>query len=303
MFSDDDVAQCDALMSQPIQPTGTDDLRRATIRRIMEKTAALLAARGGALTADALSGPNLTDEVRRHVAAQGARIATLQADNERAVVLRALSEERSGVRALERHVSDLEKSLENTRASENVWRKRVEAAAEALADVLPGEVGRLDLLSRIAALKAENAQLQSEKDSLTLAYAQVVQERETANHPGIPESSPAGQVAEDEALLVGALEHLNSKAGLLGFEADKVDAAVRRLATADQERDAALADNAAVVERLRAALTEEGARAFVAGRESRDDEVKRLEKVLDRIAREDVDNPYNYARMALEDGH
>lgn len=39
--------------------------------------------------------------------------------------------------------------------SAEAWRKRLEAAADALADVLPGEVGRLDLLARIAELKRQ----------------------------------------------------------------------------------------------------------------------------------------------------
>lgn len=37
--------------------------------------------------------------------------------------------------------------------SAEAWRKRAEAAADALADVLPGEAGRLDLLARINELK------------------------------------------------------------------------------------------------------------------------------------------------------
>lgn len=41
------------------------------------------------------------------------------------------------------------------RQSESAWRSRIEQAAEALADVLPGEAGRLDLLARISELKRQ----------------------------------------------------------------------------------------------------------------------------------------------------
>jgi len=63
---------------------------------------------------------------------------------------------------------------------------------------------------------------------------------------------PSGQAAEDELLLVGALEHLHPKAGLLGFETDVVDAAARHLAAKAQGYEAAVADNAALLEFARA---------------------------------------------------
>lgn len=56
---------------------------------------------------------------------------------------------------------------------EAVWRKRVEAAAEALADVLPGEVGRLDLLARISALRAERDDLRLRLTALEVAGAKL----------------------------------------------------------------------------------------------------------------------------------
>lgn len=49
----------------------------------------------------------------------------------------------------------LERERDNARTSETAWRQRLEAAAEALADVMPGECGRLDIVSRVKALKAE----------------------------------------------------------------------------------------------------------------------------------------------------
>jgi BMFP domain-containing protein YqiC len=80
------------------------------------------AARGGAMTADAVAG--LEQEKRN-----------------------ALSDR-------DRHANTAE-----------VWRKRVHEAAEALADVLPGEVGRLDLVSRINELKRQMAA--RERDVMT----------------------------------------------------------------------------------------------------------------------------------------
>ena len=72
-----------------------------------------------------------------HMTAQGARVAVLEAE-----------------------VSKLERLLESARTSEGVWRKRLEAAADALSDVAPGEMGRLDILSRIAFLRAERDEAQ-----------------------------------------------------------------------------------------------------------------------------------------------
>lgn len=52
-------------------------------------------------------------------------------------------------------VRDLVAALGAKAASTEHWRQRVEKAAEALADVAPGELGRLDLVGRIERLKTE----------------------------------------------------------------------------------------------------------------------------------------------------
>lgn len=133
---------------------GLHDLPLGVVTVIMTATAELLEARGGTMTADDVeewlgymdSAHGDTSPLRQHLTAQGARNA-----------------------ALDQHISELEKSLENARKERDaalrdrdahatnaeVWRKRVHDAAEALADVLPGEVGRLDLLARISDLKRQ----------------------------------------------------------------------------------------------------------------------------------------------------
>lgn len=121
------------------------------------------------------------------------------------------------MRGLEQHISDLEKSLETARKerdqhqqSAETWRKRVEQAAEALADVLPGEVGRLDLLARIQALKTDLARLK-----------------------------PSGQVAEDEAAVRRVVEY--------GPTNGEWEENLSRIAAKAQGYEAAVADNAALL--------------------------------------------------------
>lgn len=173
--------------------------------------------------------------------------------------------------ALEQHIPELEKSLENVRDERNhletqvaaasrqceglrterdqhqqsaeVWRKRMEAAAEALADVLPGEVGRLDLIARIQALK----------DALSAAQQMLARLK------------PSGQVAEDEELVRECFDHYkpNGQPALLalhtlaakaqGYEATvaELEAGKKLMAEHMRQRDAAVADNAALVEHAR----------------------------------------------------
>jgi len=135
MFNDEEAKDLRATYGATFAVDGM----AAAVMAVARRTVELLAARSGTMTVGRVSqallatfeeSEILSDELREHLAAQGARVA-----------------------ALEQHVSELEKSLENARQSAEVWRKRVEAAADALADVLPGEVGRLDLLARIAEVK------------------------------------------------------------------------------------------------------------------------------------------------------
>lgn len=64
--------------------------------------------------------------------------------------------EREGNRETLRRAQKTDK----TETSETVWRKRLEAASEELADVGAGECGRLDIVSRVRMLKARLATLQ-----------------------------------------------------------------------------------------------------------------------------------------------
>jgi hypothetical protein len=144
-------------------------------------------------------------------------------------------------------IAVMNKAIELRRLEVLVWRQRVEKASEALADVAPGELGRMDLVCRIERLKAEVMRLNTHAG---LASQEVDRLKADLAH-----LKPSGQVAEDEALLVGALEHINPKAGLLGFESDKVDAAARRLAAGAHAAEA-LRAKMAKVEKERDAIRE-----------------------------------------------
>lgn len=138
--------------------------------------------------------------------------------------------------------------------SAEAWRKRVEGAADALADVLPGEVGRLDLLARIAELKRQRDEWRRRAESL-LKQAEGF-EAELAR------LKPSGQVAEDAEQVreilgthatektLGALSRLAAKAqSSEDWERKAMDAEKHPAVIAfRQERDAAVADNAALVE-------------------------------------------------------
>lgn len=189
---------------------------------IMDRAVELVAARGGPMTAEELSGdlsiikdnwPTTGVALREHVSEQGARVATLeqQARKDAAdlhgytifvgpcvhgrdpwdrcdecgeeTAIHALMKVRQ---KLEQHVSELEKSLESARESviregmeRDLWKKRTEGAAHMLSDVIPGEVGHLDLVARITELKrqrdealADNAALWSSLNSI-LAHVEM----------------------------------------------------------------------------------------------------------------------------------
>jgi hypothetical protein len=180
------------------------------VRAIMSHAAALLAARGGTMTAEqvnaalhvlhapleALPG-SITGKLRNHMRAQGARIAALEQALASAVPGAHLREvDAAGVRAtqngmaariseLEQHISDLEKSLENVR------RERDEAYQK----------GRDD--ERAIAI-------------------------------------PSGQVAEDVATVRRGLARIGTE------EVGLYDGALHRLAAKAHGYEAAVADNAAL---------------------------------------------------------
>lgn len=175
MFSDDDVKRCDALMSQPVQPTGTDDHRRATVRRIMERTAELLAARGGTMPADVLSASlrNVAsaahtwdvhrmerDRLAAHISAQGSRVAMLedtlrQDDADDAAVASNILRQSEHIRTLEQHISDLEKSLENARKERDGLTVEAENLARNIAHLTRERDEALANVSRLRGVEAQ----------------------------------------------------------------------------------------------------------------------------------------------------
>lgn len=106
--------------------------------------------------------------------AQCAHLASTRAG----ITVEATDSDADIVAALCDEVENARKERDQHKQSAEMWRKRVEQAAEALADVLFGEVGRLDLLARIQALK----------DAVAAAQQMLARLK------------PSGQVAEDVAL-------------------------------------------------------------------------------------------------------
>jgi TolA-binding protein len=147
MFSDEEVT--DAINRTKGLPYS---LHSSTVRRIMERTAELLAARGGALTAEVeLALTSVEHNYSRiHAASLRKAFAT------RGVRVAALEEQLS---ASQEAVRELTRRAQQAESERDMWRKRVERAAEELASVGAGEFGRLDIVSRIRHLKARCATL------------------------------------------------------------------------------------------------------------------------------------------------
>jgi hypothetical protein len=78
-----------------------------------------------------------------------------KAQSERAEALRGIEEMRVTVAGLEQEKRSAIADRDRYASTSEVWRKRVHEAADALADVISGEVGRLDLVSRINELKRQ----------------------------------------------------------------------------------------------------------------------------------------------------
>jgi predicted nucleic acid-binding Zn-ribbon protein len=110
-------------------------------------------------------------------------------------------------------IERLKAELAREKQAADVWRKRIEAAAEALADVMPGEVGRLDLIARIEVLKNQRDDAQGEVVRLTAI----------------------GQVAEDRAILNGLISDTERTTGNMEVDARS---ALSRLAAKAQGYEA-----------------------------------------------------------------
>lgn len=176
--------------------------------------------------------------------------------------------------AFTQHISDLEKSLENARTERDqyqrtaeVWRKRVNEAADALADVLPGEVGRLDLVARIEALKKERYDWQQRALERDLQVVALTAEVDRLNaHTGLANRDvdrlkaelgslkPTGEVAEDERGAIAEVTWFSQE--LHTYAAHETEnnqrwaracAQIRRLAAKAQAHEEAVANNAALL--------------------------------------------------------
>lgn len=177
---------------------------------------------------------------------------------QRAAAMRGIEEMRGAVAGLEQEKRNALADRDRHANASEVWRKRVHEAAEALADVLPGEVGRLDLVARVNEVKRQRDEWQQRAESL-LKQAEGL-EAELAR------LKPSGQVAEEyEAvrLLLGGA----SSPALIGLAAkahgyEMADGERRRLAaeserlhsllaSAEHERDAAVAAHAELLDAAR----------------------------------------------------
>lgn len=158
------------------------------------------------------------------------------------------------VAELERHVWALNAALEQAQQardqseqSAEVWRTRVERAAESLADVLPEEVDRLDLLVRIQTLKdavaAARMILARPRPSGKIHLPTLTPDVHAALDAALG-MKQAGQVAED-------VERVSSVLGVARVPAMYADAqdALSRLAAKARGYEAALRERDAAVAR------------------------------------------------------
>jgi hypothetical protein len=123
----------------------SDDKWRAGVAAIMTHAAELLAARGGTMTAEALDvaiqelvdrAPSLSVDLDRHLSAQGARVAVLEAENtearerleKRTAELKAQRDE--ALRLLATRVAVLEQALKENDEEIKYVRERLTAAEE-----------------------------------------------------------------------------------------------------------------------------------------------------------------------------
>lgn len=245
----------------------------------------LAAERGGTMTADDLTGADQVmhcnsgivyawRDVRAHIAAQGARVAALEAEND--VLASRVDNLRERLSTAE-SVAE-QRRVEMVREGERAehWRQRIEKAAEALADVAPGELGRLDLVGRIEGLKAEVAAGRAVVATLRMDLAACAA-RKGELEAELARLKPSGQVAEDERtvrvalppdwdipgaalsrLVAGAQEAEALRAKVAEIEAAEARQreakreSYREAHRLEQERDAARAE----MERLKAGLND-----------------------------------------------
>jgi hypothetical protein len=142
-------------------------------------------------------GPSTADGLGEHISAQGARVAVLEANAE-------------------------------------TWRQRVEKAAEALSDVTPGELGRLDLVGRIERLKTEVETMRAQMESNAARDKEQAIAMET-NYRCATEDRDSAVVEMER--LKAEVERLNTHAGLANQEVTRLKAdleAVSRLTPSGQ---------------------------------------------------------------------
>lgn len=234
------------------------------IHRLMDH----ISAQNAVLETARMKLANARDEI--DVLRTGLRVAEQERDDALATAERtagALGEERA-IR------KEAERERDHHKQSAETWRKRVEQAADALADVLPGEVGRLDLVARIQALKIEAGRLD--------AHAGLANEEVDRLRSELARLKSSGQVAEDVKVvrerlsrLIGAphpadeavyealwrvaaraqgykeatseRDEANTALALVAHERDRLRDYAKHIETC---RDAAVADNAALLEQL-----------------------------------------------------
>jgi hypothetical protein len=154
MWSDEDIANgCVAF-----GPGGPSDVREH-VRSVMTFAVELAAARGGTMTAEDIAecrrlfglppaakgwGDETVRDLLNHIAAQGTRVAVLEAERntwrkaaeeggrDREAVMRTQAER---IAALDQHVSDLEKSLENARTERDEMRALLGPSGQVAEDV------------------------------------------------------------------------------------------------------------------------------------------------------------------------
>jgi hypothetical protein len=180
---------------------------------IANLAADLMAARGGTMTAEACdlalsvvkseAGATTAEQLRQHIAAQGAKVAALEADLEKFRNPRCQRQEcvreRASLDLNERHDAMLKTEIGGT-SGETLRGAVLRVAKER--DHATAEVG--SLMRRLAAMTTRATKAEELEDALRAELALLVDERDAANQQRLlaeDRLKPSGQVAEDEETL------------------------------------------------------------------------------------------------------
>lgn len=147
------LAECNRLAGLPPARNGWDE---DTVKELLQHIS-VLGARNAVLEKEVAS---LRETARLNAEERdSARERLCAAEEGNRERVRRAQQAETQVAAFSSQIQFMRTTLERAQSSESVWRKRIESAADELADVGAGEVGRIDIVTRVRMLKARCATL------------------------------------------------------------------------------------------------------------------------------------------------